>query len=84
MQDMFILDLCRKIAQRLTKQHSIRHEWKEGFLGDNEAIYAERKHQLGNQTPGDPPLLSQMSINSHVGGLGGLEDSQNGSQETQT
>ena len=51
---------------------------------DNDAVYAELKHQLGNQTPGDPALPSQMAIDTHVCGLGGLEDSQNRSQETET
>jgi len=83
-QDMFILNLCQKIAQRLAKQHSIRHEWREGFLGDNDAIYAELKYQLGHQTPGDPALPRQMSIDTHVGGLAGLEVSQNRSQEKET
>jgi len=55
-----------------------------GFLDDNYAIYAELNRQLGNQTPGDPALPRQMPIDTHVGGLGGLEDSQNRSQETET
>jgi len=81
---MFILNLRHKIAQRLEKQHSIRQERREGFSDDNDALYAELKCQLGNQTPGDPALPRQMPIDSHVGGLGGLEDSQNRSQERET
>jgi len=81
---MFILNLSQKIAQRLEKQHSIRPERREGFSDDHDAVYAELKRQLGNQTPGDPALLRQMPIDTHVGGLGGLEDSQNLSQETET
>jgi len=84
MQDMFILNLRQKIAQRLEKQHSIRQERREGFSDDNDAVYAELKRQLGNQTLGDPALPRQMPIDTHVGGLGGLEDSQNRSQETET
>jgi len=53
-------------------------------LDDNDAVYAELKRQLANQTPGDPALLRQMPIDTHIGGLGGLEDSQNGSQEMET
>ena len=53
-------------------------------MDDNDAVYAELKRQLGNQTPGDPALPRQMPIDTHVGGLGGLEDSQNWSQERQT
>jgi len=83
-QDMFILNLRQKIAQRLEKQHSIRQERREGFSDDNDAVYAELKRQLGNQTPGDPALPRQMPIDTHVGSLGGLEDSQNRSQETET
>jgi len=81
---MFIFNLRQKIAQRLEKQHSIRQERREGFSDDNDAVYAELKHQLGNQTPGDPALLRQRPIDTHVGGLGGLKDSQNRSQETET
>jgi len=81
---MFILNLRQKIAQRLEKQHSIRQERREGFSDNNDAVYAELKGQLGNQTPGDPALPRQMPIDTHVGGLGGLEDSQNRSQETET
>jgi len=81
---MFILNLCQKIAQRLEKQHSIQQERREGFSDDNDAVYAELKHQLGNQTLGDPALPRQMPIDTHVGGLLGLEDSQNRSQETET
>ena len=84
MQDMFILNLRPKIAQRREKQHSIRQERREGFSDDNDAIYAELKHQLGNQTLGDPALPRQMLIDTHVGGLGRLEDSQNRSQEMET
>jgi len=81
---MFILNLRPKIAQRLEKQHSIRQERSDGFSDDNDAVYAELKRQLGNQTPGDPALRRQMPIATHVGGLGGLEDSQNRSQESET
>jgi len=81
---MFILNLRQKIAQRLEKWHSIRQERREGFLDDNAAVYADLKRQLGHQTPGDPALPRQMPIDTHVGGLGGLEDSQNRSQETET
>jgi len=81
---MFILNLRQKIAQRPEKQHSIRQERREGFSDDNDAVYAELKRQLGNQTPGDPALPRQMPIDTHVGGLGGLEDSQNWLQETET
>ena len=80
---MFILNLRQKIAQRLEKQHSIRQERREGFSNDNDAVYAELKRQLGNQTPGDPALPRQMPIDTHVSGLGGLEDCQNQSQETE-
>jgi len=79
-----ILNLRQKIAQRLEKQHSIWQERREGFSDNNDAVYAELKRQLGNQTPGDPALPRQMPIDNHVSGLGGLEDSQNGSQETET
>jgi len=83
-QDIFILNLRQKVAQRLEKQHSIRQERREGFSDDNDAVYAELKRQLGNQTPGDPALPRQMPIDTHVGGLGGLENSHNRSQETET
>ena len=82
-QDMFILNLHQKIAQRLAKQHSIRQERRGSFSDDNDAVYAELKRQLGNQTPGDPALPRQMPIDTHIGGLRGLEDSQNQSQETE-
>jgi len=81
---MFILNLCQKIAQRLEKQHSIRQERREGFSDDNDAGYGELKRRLGNQTPTDPALPRQMPIDTHVCGLGGLEDSQNRLQETET
>jgi len=81
---MFILNLRQKIAQRLEKQHSIRQERREGFTDDNDAVYAELNGQLDNQTPGDPVLPRQMQIDTHVGGLAGLEDSQNRSQERET
>jgi len=81
---MFILNLRQNIAQRLEKQHSIRQDRCEGFSDDNDTVYAELKRQQGNQTPGDPALPRQMPIDTHVGGLGGLEDSQNRSQETET
>jgi len=68
---MFILNVRQKIAQRLEKQHRIWQERREGFSNDNEAVYAELKRQLGNQTPGDPPLPRQMPSDTHVGGLGG-------------
>ena len=74
-QDMFILNLRPKIARRREKQHSIRQERREGFSDDDDAIYAELKRQLGNQTSGDPALPRQMPIDTHVGGLEGLEDS---------
>jgi len=62
---MFILNLRQKVAQRHEKQHSIR---EERFSEENEAVYAELKCQPGNQTPGDPALLRQMPIDTHVGG----------------
>jgi len=37
-QDIFILNLRQKIAQRLEKQHSIRQERREGFSDDNDAV----------------------------------------------
>jgi len=77
MQDMFILNLREKIAQRLDKQYSIRQEWREWFAGDNDTVYAELKPQLGNKTPGDPALLRQKPIDTQVGSLRGHEDSQN-------
>ena len=83
-QDMFILNLRQKIAQRLEKQHNIWQERREGFADDNDAVYAELQCQLGNQTPGEPALPRQTPVDAHVGGLGGLEDSQNQSQETET
>jgi len=52
----------------LEKQHSIRQERREDFSDDNDAVYAELKRQLGNQTPGDPALPRQMPIDIHVGG----------------
>jgi len=72
------------IAQRLEKQHCIGQARREGLSDDNPAVYVEQKRQLGNHTPGDPALLRQMPINTHLGGLGGLKDSQNRSQETET
>jgi len=81
---MFILNLRQKIPQRLEKQHSILQEARDGFLNHNDAVYAELQHQLGNQTPGDPALPRQMLIDTDVGRLGGLKDSQNLSQETET
>jgi len=53
-------------------------------LDHNDAVYAELKLQLGNQTPGDHALQRQMPIDTHVGGLEGLKDSQNRSQGTDT
>jgi len=47
-QDMFILNLHKKITQLLDKQYSIQQEQREGFVEDNEAVYTELKHQLGN------------------------------------
>ena len=55
-EDMFILNLRQKIAQRLEKQHSILQQRRVGFSDDNNAVYAELKRQLGNQTPGYPAL----------------------------
>ena len=81
---MFILNLRQEIVQRLEKQHSIRQEGQERFSDHNNAVYGELKRQLGNQTLGDPALLTQMPIDTHVGGLGGLEDSQNWLQKTET
>ena len=74
---MFIVNLCQKIAQRLEKQHSIWQERREGFSDDNDAVYAELKHQLGNQTPRDPALQKQMPIDTHVSSVGGVKDCQN-------
>jgi len=84
MQDMFIINLRQKIAQRLEKQHGSRQERREGPSDDNDAVYAELKHQLAKQTQGDRALQRQMPIDTHLGGLGWLEDSQNQSQETET
>jgi len=53
-------------------------------LDNNNAVYAQLKHQLGNQTPGDHILPRQMPINTHSGSLEGLEDIQNWSLETET
>jgi len=79
-----MFNLRQKIAQRLEKQHSIRQQRREGFSDHNDAMYAEVKRQLGNQTPGDSALPRQMPIDTHVGGLGGLADSQNRLQEMET
>jgi len=81
---MFILNLRQKIAQRLEKPHSIRQGQRQGFTDDNEAVYAELKDQLGNQTLGEPALQRQTPITTHVSGMGGLEDSQNSTQDTKT
>jgi len=83
-QDMFILNLHKKITQLLDKQHSIQQEQREGFVDDNEAVYTELKHQLGNRSLGYPALLRQIPIDTHVAGKEGLDDSQNRSQETKT
>ena len=81
---MVILNLHEKIAHRLEKQHCIWPVPPEGFSDDNDAVYAELKRQLGNQTPGNPALPRETPIDTHVGGLGGLEDSQNRLQVTAT
>jgi len=81
---MFILNLRQKIAQSLTKQHSIQQERRDSFSDDNDALYAALKCQLGNQTPGDRALPRQIPIDTHFGSLAGLKHCQNGSQETET
>jgi len=53
---MFILNLCQKITERLDKQYSISQGERESFADDNEAVYAEMKCELGNQTRGDLAL----------------------------
>jgi len=53
-------------------------------LDHNDGVCTELNSQLGNQTPGDFVLPRQMLIDTHVGGLGGLVDSQNRSQEMET
>ena len=65
-------------------QHGILQERREGFTDDNDAVYAELERQVANQIPGEPALPTQTPISAHAGGLGGLEDSQNQSQETET
>jgi len=83
MQDMFILTLRHNIEQRLQKQHSIRQELRQHFSDHNEALYTEMKPQLGNQTRGDPALPREMPMDTHIGGLEGLEDRQNQVQQTE-
>ena len=83
-QDIFVLNLQQKIPQRLEKQHSIRQERRECFEDDNDAVYAELKRQLGNQTPAEPAPGGLTPIDTHIGSLGGFENSQNHSRETET
>ena len=83
-KDIFRLNRSGKIAQRLEKQQGIRQERTEDFSDDNDTIDPELKCQLGNQTPGYPALLRHMLIDTHVGGLLGLQDSRNWLQVTET
>jgi len=85
-QAIFVLNLERKIAhlKRLENWQAIRQERREGFADDKDTLYAELQTQLGNQTLGHPALLQQTPIDTHVSGLGRLENSQNRSQEPET
>ena len=83
MQDMFILSLRQNIEQRLQKQDMMRQEPRERFLDDNDAVYTAMKPQLGNQTRGDPALQRAIPMDTHIGGLEGLEDRQNQVQQTE-
>jgi len=38
---MFILNVGQKLAQRLEKQYSIRHEQRDSFADDNDSGYEE-------------------------------------------
>ena len=72
MQDMSISNIDQKIAPRLKKEYSIRHERREGFADDNHGICAELKHQPGIQTLVDSAIIRQTWIDTHASLLGGL------------
>ena len=51
-QDQFVLNLRQTITQRLEKPHSVWQERREGFIDDNDAVYAELQRQLARPTQG--------------------------------
>ena len=59
-QDLFILNLRQTITLRLEKQHSVRLERREGFMDDNDAVYAELQRQLTISTQGETSRSIQM------------------------
>ena len=82
-QDLFILNLCQRITQRLEKQHSIWQDRPEGFTDDNDAVYAELQRQLAMSTQGQTsrPRLTpfDLRVPDPV-----AQNSQDMSQETDT
>ena len=52
MQDLFILNHCQTITQRLEKQHSVRPGRGDSFTADNDAVYAELQRQIARPTQG--------------------------------
>ena len=80
-QDLFILNLCQTITQRLEKQHSVWQERREGFTDDNDAVYAELQRQLARPTQGQTSRRTPFDLRVQDPGA---QNSQGLSQETDT
>ena len=65
-QDLFILNLRPTITQRLEKQHSVRHERREGFMADNNTLYAELQRLLAMSTQGQTSRSRRMPFDLRV------------------
>ena len=65
-QDLFILNLRQMITQRLEKQHSVRQERREGFMDDNDAVYAELQRQLARPTEGQTSRARRRAFDLRV------------------
>ena len=60
------MNLRQTISQRLENQHSIRQERREGFIDDNDAIYAKLQGQLAGETHGQPAMQRWTPIDAVV------------------
>ena len=83
-REAFVLNLHQTISRRLENQHSIWQERREGFIDDNDAVYAELQRQLAGESHGQPAMQRRTPIDALVQSLpvGWGQDSRGLSQET--
>ena len=50
-QELMLRNLCERMTEKVQQEHRISKEWREGFVDNHEAVYAELERQLSSLNP---------------------------------